>query len=650
MTKEPLTSSQEAGTETNTQPTREEKGKMPAKEHLEAKADNSEQEDKYTRPPRISFGVELEFLVPRRPKGTESDDKIPGIAPVTDENSGIAAVAKLLTKHGIYAKEQWIHESSKEGSAELPWIIKTDGSVDESGDRHQPSHYEAWDAVEVASPPMYACDEAYKLVSAVVRLLTTNLRARVNETCGLHVHVGNGPHQMDMRALRNYAALQWASEPVMSTLHCPTRSFARWTKSIRRCKGIRLTEGVTAELARHETFQDPRFIPRYVGRARKFGEAPVASRAKLRQHVQQMQQEERGTGRHYEPDWDSDDSDWEFWESEPFERPRKACQQRRQISAVPFENFLGPSANDAQLDSESTRRELPPQISFPVSELVMTDTSSGSSSLLDEKRTKRKDISAQELLTNEDLHFDRYPQAMDINTRAHVANTNLTWKAVAELLACDVGVHQIAFLMSEYDKGYTSNWEGQQKQELQPKGVKNYHGTVESRLAGGSLDAEWIAIWIKIQCRMLEWARDAEPSQLMRVIGKLSRDDHSNECTYDVLDFLRDLGLFTEIKYCQERLRRGEEAWFECILMSTDWTPEGLKDYVDIPSMAGGGSEDGVVWGWNPIVSPQAENYIHWGQSPSNEQFNWGEDLGESEDAPTQPRDLVWSPESGIVE
>ncbi|KAM0563997.1 hypothetical protein ACHAPJ_000205 [Fusarium lateritium] len=639
MDEEAFTSSPEAGIETNTQPTREEKGKMPAKEHGERKTDDSKQEDKHTRPPRISFGVELEFLVPMRPKGTELDDKIPGIAPVTDENSGRDAVLKLLKKHGFRVKDDWGHQPSREESTELLWIVKTDGSVEESGDRYVPPHYETWDAVEVASPPMYACDEAYKLVSAVVRLLTTNLRARVNETCGLHVHVGNGPHQMDMRALRNYAALQWASEPVMSTLHCPTRSFARWTKSIRRCKGIRLTQGATAELARQHISQDPRFIPRYVGRARKLGELPVASRAKLRQHVKQMQQAEQGN--FYEPDWDSDDSDWEFWGSKPFERPRKTCQQRRQIETVPFEDFLGPSADDAQLDSESTRRELPPQVSFPVPELMTTGTSSGSSSLLDERRTKRKDISAQELLTNEDLHFDRYPPAHDLGNRALVANTNLTWKAAAELLACDVGVHQVAFLMTEFDKGYTSNWEGQKRRELQPRRNKMFHGTVESRLAGGSLDAEWIAIWIKIQCRMLEWARDAEPSQLMRVIGNLSRDDHSKECTYDVLDFLRDLGLFTELKYCQERLRRGEEAWFECMLMTTDRTFEGLKDYVEIGFPAGGESEDETGSGWNPIISPQAESYLHWGQSPSNERFVWGEDSGESEGAPSQPLDLL---------
>ncbi|KAG7421037.1 hypothetical protein Forpe1208_v001255 [Fusarium oxysporum f. sp. rapae] len=66
---------------------------------------------------------------------------------------------------------------------------------------------------------------------------------------------------------------------------------------------------------------------------------------------------------------------------------------------------------------------------------------------------------------------------------------------------------------------------------------------------------------------MLEWARDADPSQLMRVIGKLSRDDVSRECTYDVLDFLRDLGMYAELKHCQERLLRAEKAWFECTML-----------------------------------------------------------------------------------
>ncbi|KAF5027179.1 hypothetical protein F66182_713 [Fusarium sp. NRRL 66182] len=589
MKNEHFTVSLEADAEGSRTLSRGQRGKVPAKEE-DVKASDSNPEDKHTRPPRVSFGVELEFLVPKRPEGAEPDDKISGIAPVHDEYDGQAAVARLLRKHGFSVQEPQNKRSSTEPT-QPPWVVQTDGSVEETGDRLNLPRYHCWDAVEVASPAMYACDESFKLVAAVVRLLTTNLRARVNESCGLHVHVGNGPHQMDMRALRNYAAVQWASEPVLSTLHCPTRSFARWSRSIRRSKSIGLTVGMTASSALSIMAEDPRFIPRFVGRARKLGEAPVASRVKRRQHVEDMGQQDPLDC--MEPEWQSDDSDWEDKKSKPFERPKKTKGQKRGTTEIPWLDFLNSSVNEAQLDSETTRRKLPPQIVFPVSPSRVSGRSSGSVPFLDEKRTRTKPMSAEEVRTlNKSLKGERYPQAWQDPIEA---NTKLTWKGIAELMACDVGTHQVACLMSSSsgEKGFTVNWQGQCKGELHPDHPRTFHPTVEARLAGGSLDAEWVVIWIKIQCRMLEWARDAEPSQLMQVIGKLSRDDHSQECTYDVVDFLRDIGLYTEAMYCHGRLQRAEEAWFECMLMTTLQSREELDNYevIDYPSGEERGSE-----------------------------------------------------------
>jgi hypothetical protein len=558
------------------QPTPEEKGKMHAKEHGDAEANNPKQDDKYTRPPRISFGVELEFLMPAAPKDVESDDKIPGIAPITHEMCAYEVVIDLLRDHGIYAEGHHDHKTPGH-----PWIVKTDGSVDEIGGRTEPPMY-SWESVEIASPPMYACDEAYKLVSAVVRLLTTKLRVRVNTSCGLHVHVGNGPHPLDMRAARNYAALLWASEPVLSTLQCPTRSFAGWSRSIRRWDGIRLTEGTTADMARRKAAESG-FVTRHLARARYLGESPVASRALLRQRIRKVRERKPGEYLFLDPKCESDNSDFEDNSSEPFERPRKAKDMQRRVRILPYEEQMGSEVNDARLDSESIRRELPPQVDFPVHQLEGSGSSSSAAPLLDEGRTKKKAVSFEEVkaITPErynipELYCEQKPNP----------NTKLAWKGVAEFMACDFGVHQIAHLMTEAGghKGYTSNWIGQLGRSL-VRDPQNSTGctkpTVEARLGGGSLDAEWIVIWIKIQCRLLEWARDADPSQLMRVIGKLSRDDHSQECTYDVLDFLRDLGMYTELKYCQERLRRGEEAWFECMMLAREsWEGREYDDFL----------------------------------------------------------------------
>lgn len=524
-------------------------------------------DDSYTRPPRVSFGFELEFLVAVNPREVEADDSIPGLAPATGHHDGVTAVLELLQDHEFCARTvQEDSVANKSETKEYPWIVTTDGSVSESGTEWKKEAY-AWDAVEIASPPMYACDEAYRLVSVVVRLLTNNLRLRVNTSCGFHVHVGNGPHQMDMHASRNYAALQWASDPVLSTLHSPARSFARYSKSIRRFTGVELSGNVTADMARREA-KGLNFIPRYISRARKLGEDPVASNVVLIERLREAREKE-DDGTILDPECESDGSDYECEDGRPFDRPRKAKGVGREARYMPNVREFINEDKARRLDDESNRarRDLPPQLDFPASQCIASCGSSEGVPLLDEQRKKMKAVSRQADIPSPvyEMDYDKGDDNDDSLKASKVA-----WRGVTELLACDVGVHQVAHLMCDnttFEKYYSYNWKGQLRGEIAPMVGKETHGTVESRLAAGSLDAEWIVTWAKIQCRMLEWARDADPSQLMRVIGKLSQDDVSRECTYDVLDFLRELGMYTELMHCQERLLRAEEAWFECTML-----------------------------------------------------------------------------------
>ncbi|KAG8675291.1 hypothetical protein FPOAC2_01341 [Fusarium poae] len=554
------------------QPIMEQKGKKVAQDQG-SKTDKMEQ-DNYTRPPRVSFGIELEFLVARNTDNVPDVDKdVPGIAPAT-YMSGRDAVKKLLQDHGFCVSGYAAHSSSDQ-----LWIVTRDGSVSENF--NESTRQIRWDPVEISSPPLYSSEEAYNLISAVVRLLTTNLRVRVNTTCGFHVHVGNGPHQLDLRALRNYAALLWASEPALSTLHCPTRSFAYWSKSIRRRHGINFVKGLTANEAHRQIMsRAPRMVPRFISRARKFGESPAASYTALRQHLRVDDDNELMLKLTH----DDDESDWEDTYSKPFERPKRPKGPRHEELGYEQDVTLFLENQAALSDSQSTRRELPPQIAFPVSEIMASGTSLGLSLLLEDKREKKKPISFREVdtLPQNRWKIDSVTQNNDgpVDLDAIEANTKLAWKGVAEFLACDIGAHQLAYLLTDckigwvINKGYTSNWMGQLPGDLSVhRRERMSNPTIECRLAAGTLDAEWIVTWAKIQCRLLEWARDADPAQFMNVIGKLSRDDHSQECTYDVLDFLRDIGMYTELKCCRERLRRCEEAWYECMLMKPPPSP-----------------------------------------------------------------------------
>ncbi|RTE78768.1 hypothetical protein BHE90_006757 [Fusarium euwallaceae] len=532
---------------------------------LQGESSKTDGQDKHTRPPRVSFGVELEFLVFNRTTGVD-DESVAGLPsievgyiPVEDR------IAQTLRAHGLdaYTRDERENDRSRRT---FGWFVDYDGSVTE----HSAPLGAAWETIELNSPPMYSCDEAFRLLEVVVRILTTNFRLRVNQTCGVHVHVGNGPHHLDMRAARNYAALLWASDSVLSTLHCPGRSVCKYSNSNRRIAYTDLSRGMNAKQAHDRAAKASTWIPRYLGRARKLGESPIVSRQKLRQHLLEQEHNADGEMKALDPECSSDDSNWEKADSKPFFRPKKqphsqAHRQRRMV--IDHQQLDIKEEEEARIENESIKRELPPQVNFDLVDLDPPPPPEPGSTLkpfLEEERPRKKQVDVEEILKDKKI-MDRYDQP----THYPAAESwKPTWPGVKELLSCDAGVHQVALLMSRNEPGdwyarYTSsNWAVNTPGAMLPGDPRSRDGrrTVESRLASGSLDAKWIVTWAKIQCRMLEWARDAEPSAFMEVLCKLARDDRSDECTYDVLDLLRDLGLYTEIKICQERLERAEEA------------------------------------------------------------------------------------------
>ena len=79
-----------------------------------------------------------------------------------------------------------------------------------------------WSSIEVSTPAQSSTDAAFDLIRMVVSLITTNFRCRVNDTCGFHVHFGNGLDMVEGRHARKLAALLWAAETVLSMLHLPS--------------------------------------------------------------------------------------------------------------------------------------------------------------------------------------------------------------------------------------------------------------------------------------------------------------------------------------------------------------------------------------------------------------------------------------------
>ena len=160
-----------------------------------------------------------------------------------------------------------------------------------------------------------------------------------------------------------------------------------------------------------------------------------------------------------------------------------------------------------------------------------------------------------------------------------------TWSGVKELLACDISSSQINYFLCGGKNsnlkfmGYTPSqfliesspasrleWAGLRETSESPK------WTIEFREARGSMDAEWVATWAKIVTRVVTWARDVDCAEMMRVIGRIAEEEGKVEKTYDVVDLLVDLGMPAEARFCDERLRKGDKARLECLVVDR-WFP-----------------------------------------------------------------------------
>ncbi|KPM36098.1 hypothetical protein AK830_g10456 [Neonectria ditissima] len=556
-------------------------------------------------PPQISFGVELEFFVAESPLGIDPDlsiaDQLPPLFVGKDEDSVYNAISELLCKYQIEAYVP-SHEAEEQDN-KAKWTVTHDTSL-ESYDE-QDSGYN-WKGVEIKSPASYACDEAFNLIKVVVRLITTRFRTRVNTSCGFHVHLGNGPYRLDMQTARNFAALTWAAEPKLSVLHCPSRTIAQFSQSIRRVRTCELSQGMGAHDAYKATVTTSgsahRWMARYQGRARKIGEPPIASIHDMYRHMVNQEQDEDNYW--LEPECEDDDSDI-LRDAKPFSRPKKIPGQR--VKSV---KLLGELDMYAQIPSDDAIRKMGnnkmsgalPQIDFPMPEAVQAvlrddeanrPSQAPATSRLERPREpirnrdddmRAKQMSLDEMYKSENIRnrtnlagwtwSEETPTGDDlaeaIDHRRPVRTG--TWSGAAELFACDIGTHQVAYLMGGA-KNLGDNWEGQQIWHLavlptMMSGTGNPYMTVESRGAGGSLDAEWIATWARIQCRLMAFARDAEPAEFMRVIGLLGEDDGRAEARYDVVDLLEDIGCYAEARVCEDRVKRGDEAYFESMMLS----------------------------------------------------------------------------------
>lgn len=188
--------------------------------------------------PRLTFGVEIEFLIATLPQESndphEQDPRSVKDFPfdaawsVREHAKGaFKTIANKLCEANIPA----FREDEEPWGVDVlvrKWTMVDDASVDAPEDTPY-----TFVRCEIRSPPLYFTVEAVKQVQAVCELLTNNYRIICPESAGLHVHVGIENKNFSGSAVQKILASLWTFEPAIESIHPAHRVDNIWCSSVR---------------------------------------------------------------------------------------------------------------------------------------------------------------------------------------------------------------------------------------------------------------------------------------------------------------------------------------------------------------------------------------------------------------------------------
>ncbi|OTA64708.1 hypothetical protein K449DRAFT_421277 [Hypoxylon sp. EC38] len=158
------------------------------------------------------------------------------------------------------------------------------------------------------------------------------------------------------------------------------------------------------------------------------------------------------------------------------------------------------------------------------------------------------------------------------------AGTVTTVEGMAEIAASNSAM-VIAELLSHEGMNHRLNYSFMFYRQISLRGAETMGHesvnlrTIEFREAAGTLDAEWIPVWMRVCLGIVRWSTSATPHDFMVVTNKITdqeqRDlrrlaaggkrydaqERDEAEWYDVCDLLEDMGLYTEAAWIRKRER-----------------------------------------------------------------------------------------------
>ncbi|XDG06245.1 hypothetical protein ABKA04_005860 [Annulohypoxylon sp. FPYF3050] len=342
-----------------------------------------------------------------------------------------------------------------------------------------------------------------------------------NQTCGFHVHVGDGPELMPLEHTRRVAGLLWAADPLLACVHPPHRRNNYYCQSIRERSN--LAHGrKAAEKDQWELNLGCCNV--YIGGEMRVGESPISWREKHHKKGHLIAYGKTRKEGHFEPFFMQDPDDYSKFNDDdvlPLQQFRIVSDETLQIDTRVERYVVSKGKWDAIPDTPyvSTLDRKTPRFEYPTYDPI--DKNGGFTSL-------------------------QPKAAKDIGVFAGIIPlySGLTSCVIEWLLRAS---DRPNYSFSPYSCFIIED------RETRP-------GTIEFREAAGTVDGEWAETWARICVGLTQFAIHAPVEEYLSVLVNINRAACGG-APYDVLDLLDEAGLFAEAVVVERRLMKNKEEW-----------------------------------------------------------------------------------------
>lgn len=417
-------------------------------------------------------------------------------------------------------------------------------------------------SIEIKTPVEWENPQSFEVVRFAVNLLASKFRILLNPSMGLHVHIGNGPTWMPLHWVKRMAILYWAADRLLATLNPPTRSHNYY------CPGIRDYSMLAGDWHKEKMYRPshegeglfrskPLLCMKYIARQVRFGESSTMWRET---HTDEETIEEFLNTRmpgHFEPFYDDVAPKTAYEDAEEPEDPREPIA-RYASEGRQFTNNVSSGRSSPKLIDEAL--SLPPEetqdkIAQRIAAIQPTKVTLRLQKRLNQyPRCKLPRWTDEDLRRIDEVNFE-YSGKYNNSEGDRAADRSL-WLGAEQLAGAKASCEIEAMLKcndrSNYNfRSYACCYIGR------PEG--DYKRTVEWRQGAGSMDAQWVSVWARIAVGVSRYAIHAPVDQFLRILQCCDYAERGG--SYDVLDFLEDIGLVAEAQVAGQRIYKYGEEW-----------------------------------------------------------------------------------------